>query len=117
MHKQYTHHEMHVLLCEQQLSDTWRQTDDPSEWPQALHCPYYVPLEGQLGADWGIVLNPESTRFGLLTFEHDWCGCPNTTGKDIEYTHEGSPNQEGDMWDVDWKHKHDEFCDIGCREP
>ena len=81
---------------------------------QALHCPYYVPLEGRLGADWGVVLNPESTRFGKVTFEHDWCGCPCINEKGIEYTHEGDPDQDGDMWDVDCHHVHSDFCDDPC---
>jgi hypothetical protein len=37
-------------------------------------CKHYVPLEGKLGYDWGVCLNPESRRCGLLTFEHQ--GCP-----------------------------------------
>lgn len=44
---------------------------------QALHCAYYVPLKGNLGLDWGVVVNPESPKFGNLVFEHDNCGCPN----------------------------------------
>jgi hypothetical protein len=27
------------------------------------------------GADWGIIVNPQSERFCQLTFEHDDCGC------------------------------------------
>ena len=43
---------------------------------QALHCAYYVPLEGSLGMDWGIIVNPNSPKFGLVVFEHSHCGCP-----------------------------------------
>lgn len=110
--RRYDAHELHNLLCDQQLSDDWKNTDYVEN--QALHCPYYVPLEGRLGADWGVILNPESTRFGKVTFEHDWCGCPCTNEKGIEYTHEGDPDQDGDMWDVEWKHQCGEFCDDPC---
>lgn len=42
---------------------------------QALHCPHYVPLEGEWGMDWGAILHPQSKKFGQLVFEHEWCGC------------------------------------------
>jgi hypothetical protein len=56
--------------------------------PQALDCPYYVPLEGSLGSDWGVIVNPLSTRFGLLTFEHDYCGCLRDCGDGTQTTDE-----------------------------
>src|SRR3954468_5076223 len=37
-------------------------------------CKHFVKLEGDVGADWGVCINPESHRCGLLTFEH--MGCP-----------------------------------------
>lgn len=36
-------------------------------------CKYFAPIEGQLGADWGICCNRKSHRAGLLTFEHQGC--------------------------------------------
>lgn len=36
-------------------------------------CKYFLPLEGQLGMDWGVCANPASPRAGLLTFEHQGC--------------------------------------------
>lgn len=33
-------------------------------------CKYFVPLEGSLGYDWGVCANPNSSRVGLLTWEH-----------------------------------------------
>ena len=42
---------------------------------QALHCPFYVPLEGDWGMDWGGIVHPRSEKFGQLVFEHEWCGC------------------------------------------
>lgn len=65
---------------------------------QALLCPYYVPLSGRLGADWGVIVNPEFARYGLLSFEHDDCGCPGD-----EDRHDDDPDQDGDMWWKDWR--------------
>jgi hypothetical protein len=36
-------------------------------------CRWYVPLQGDLAADWGVCTNPESPRAGLLTWEHQGC--------------------------------------------
>lgn len=33
-------------------------------------CKYFLPLEGKLGADWGVCAKRGAPRFGLLTFEH-----------------------------------------------
>lgn len=41
-------------------------------------CKWFLPLEGQLGHDWGVCSNPLSPRCGLLTFEHQ--GCPQFEG-------------------------------------
>ncbi len=53
---------------------------------KALFCPYYVPPRGQLGYDWGVIVNPESPRFGLLTFEHHSCRCANHAGESGDQT-------------------------------
>lgn len=37
-------------------------------------CRHFIPLEGELGNDWGVCANTNSPRAGLLTFEHQ--GCP-----------------------------------------
>lgn len=109
--RRYSHQNMHSMLCGAQLSDVWKTTDYVED--QALHCPYYVPLEGRLGADWGVIVNPDSTRFGLLTFEHDTCGCPLPEG--AVFRHEGEPSQQGDTWDEDWQHQCEEgWCDDPC---
>lgn len=114
LHRRYDHHAMHRFLCEAALSDTYPADVAVGEKPQALQCPYYVALEGKLGADWGVIVNPESSRFGLLTFEHDWCGCPVPTGADPQLVHAGSPDQDGDMWDVAWEHHHGDLCPEDC---
>lgn len=68
---------MHQLLCDKFFSDEYRNNDPDTHYiGQALHCPYYTTVTGSLGLDWGIVLNPESLKFGQLVFEHDKCGCP-----------------------------------------
>ncbi len=47
-------------------------------------CRYFVPLEGNLGLDWGVCVNPKSPRCGLLTFEHQGCKEFEDDGKSIE---------------------------------
>lgn len=98
--RQYSSKDMHRRLLDRCLSDRWRAAvaADEDIPAQALHCPYYVPLEGRLGGDWGVILNPESSRFGLLTFEHDDCGCPDTDDRGDEYRHYGAPDQAEDTW-------------------
>lgn len=105
--KRYEHREMHRLLCATHLSAAYKKAETDY---QAIFCPYYVPLQGVLGPDWGVIVNPESTRFGRVTFEHDDCGCPGEAPGFMS-RHPGAPCQEGDTWDVDWEHVHDEFCD------
>jgi hypothetical protein len=39
----------------------------------SMGCKYYAPLQGKLGSDWGVCLNSDSHRCGLLTFEHQGC--------------------------------------------
>lgn len=36
-------------------------------------CKFFLPIEGQLGMDWGVCVNEKSHRCGLLTFEHQGC--------------------------------------------
>jgi hypothetical protein len=77
--RRFSHHEIHRALAAKLISPEYHAENakpDGFVQPQALHCPYYVDLDGVLGSDWGVIVNPESTRFGMLTFEHDYCGCP-----------------------------------------
>ncbi len=67
--RKYTLEELHKLLCKRLKS----KSVDPED--QAEFCPYYVPLKGELGFDWGVIVNPTSSKFGTLVFEHDGCGC------------------------------------------
>ncbi len=105
--------ELHGLLLDRRLSPRYRS----AEWiaGQALFCPYYVPLEGRLGADWGVIVNPDSDRFALLTLEHDDCGCPGRVDRGDGPVHDaGVPAQQGDTWDADWRHECNEFCENPC---
>jgi hypothetical protein len=75
--KRYTGSEIHWKLFDVEPDQRANDPDDDGWCPvQALHCPYYVPLEGHLGSDWGVIVNPQSTKFGRVVFEHEWCGCP-----------------------------------------
>lgn len=93
--RQFTYLEMHELLMDVCLSEEHLATD----WvpTQALQCPYYVPLSGRLSADWGVIVNPDSRCFRLLTFEHDDCGCPGDDDR-----HRNQPEQDGDTWWTGW---------------
>lgn len=48
---------------------------------QCLHCKFYKPLEGDLGADWGACFNKESQYDRQVVFEHWTC---------TEYVDEGA---------------------------
>jgi hypothetical protein len=110
--QRFNHHDLHMRLIERERPTGPVGDDDEC---QALFCPYYVPLNGRLGADWGVIVNPASSRFGLLTFEHADCGCPVPDGVLGVMRHKGAPNQDGDMWDVDWRHECEHgWCDDPC---
>jgi hypothetical protein len=36
-------------------------------------CRHFAKLAGDFGEDWGVCTNPNSSRAGLLTFEHQGC--------------------------------------------
>lgn len=39
----------------------------------SCNCKYFVKLQGDLGNDFGVCVNKQSPRKGLLTFEHMGC--------------------------------------------
>src|SRR5688572_14174551 len=84
-YRKYTTLQIHNLLCDKLIS-----REDVSLDQSAFLCPYYVPLSGALGFDWGVIVNLESPRFGQLVFEHDSCGCTN-------HPHQYG-NQRGTSW-------------------
>ncbi len=50
-----------------------RDTDEPCD-DCSCGCKWFIMLETNIGADWGVCTNPRSPRCTLLTFEHQ--GCP-----------------------------------------
>ncbi len=79
--ERFTTGAMHELLASRLLSERYLSIGDGWIADQALFCPYYAILTGPLGADWGVVLNPASSRFGLLRRRRRKnppmrCGCP-----------------------------------------
>ena len=51
-----------------------RDRDTEESWQDcSCGCRHFVPLQGQLGHDWGVCANAKSPRAGLLTFEHQGC--------------------------------------------
>lgn len=93
--KKYNSTKIHKLLCKNWLSDFYKnRAEDVFIEKQALDCPYYVPLKGRLGMDWGVIVNPSSARFGKPTFEHDFCGCSDGHGEgDQENPDEWMPEE------------------------
>ena len=48
-----------------------RWEDKSTNYPDcSTGCAPFLPLDGPLGADWGVCANRKADRFGLLTFEH-----------------------------------------------
>jgi hypothetical protein len=88
----YTSSEVHWALIAKcsDKNDHPERYEDGYTPKQALFCPYYANVRGVLGSDWGVIVNPASDRFGLMTFEHDHCGCPDN------FHEEG--NQQDDEW-------------------
>lgn len=99
-HHRCSHDELHQAL----LSRLYPRGVPPVPGErQALLCPYYVPLTGILGSDWGIVVSTVSPKFGRLVFEHDSCGCPEGThdiGRQVrdEWLDKKRTKQELEAW-------------------
>ena len=80
LQKYWTMSELHKHLWTivQQLPSDFepygsRDRDEDWEPDCSCGCKYFLPLEGQLGMDWGVCANPASPRASLLTFEHQGC--------------------------------------------
>lgn len=45
------------------------------EWysEQCFMCEYYIPLSGEIGCDYGVCSNSNSSYDGQVRFEHDGC--------------------------------------------
>ena len=51
--------------------DIKRWADPELAYPDcSCGCRHFIPLEGELGGDWGVCSNPDAPRKGLLTWEH-----------------------------------------------
>jgi hypothetical protein len=88
----YTSHDIHDLLHDKRDQIRGKKYGEFEGYitDQAFICPYYVPLKGNLGMDWGVIVNPMSPNFGMLVFEHEACLC---------FNHEGiQGNQIGTSW-------------------
>jgi hypothetical protein len=48
--------------------ERWKDSNDYPDCSSG--CRYFLPLEGELGADWGVCSKQSAPRAGLLTFEH-----------------------------------------------
>ena len=48
-----------------------RWEDNHKDYPDCSRgCKHFVKLQGDLGNDWGVCANTNSSRSGLLTWEH-----------------------------------------------
>lgn len=103
--RKYTHDEMHHhLYYDSSLCPLVMRMDGQAHLGQALMCPYYVKLQGVLGSDWGVIVNPKSVEFGNLVFEHWQCGCP-----------EGDHDQGKQVTD-EWRDRKRERDDLRARQ-
>ena len=48
--------------------ERWKDSDNYPDC--SWGCKHFVPLDGELGSDWGVCANTSAPRAGLLTFEH-----------------------------------------------
>jgi hypothetical protein len=83
----YTPDQLYKVLSEKYFSNEYKGS---AVKQPAFLCPYYIPLLGELGFDWGVIINPTSPKLGQLVFEHDSCSCSN---HDNQFG-----NQRGTSW-------------------
>ena len=50
-----------------------RRRDTPTQPDCSCHCGFFNRLEGGAGLDWGVCVNPQSLRAGLLTYQEFGC--------------------------------------------
>ena len=70
-------------VCREQ--DPYRagtDTDGHTKPDCSSGCRHFIPLEGEVGKDWGVCSEPRSPRAGLLTFEHMGCSFFETDPED-----------------------------------
>lgn len=73
--EQYSSNELLWSVCIKLSSDFIPFGTRLREWGSdcSCMCKHFKPIEGKEGLDWGVCLNPNSPRKGLLTFEHMGC--------------------------------------------
>jgi len=56
-------------------TNEYKNRDPNAEWKPdcSCGCIWFHRLQGQEGNDWGVCVNSNSERSGLLTFEHMGC--------------------------------------------
>jgi hypothetical protein len=94
-YQKYSHTDIHNRFVAK-FVDGPKQGVVPIE-RQAYACPYFVPLSGILGHDWGVIVNPRSERFGVVTFEHDDCGCVGSCPRGNQRLNQWLDNREPDQ--------------------
>jgi hypothetical protein len=50
-----------------------RSRDMPTQPDCASDCRFFTRLDGGAGLDWGVCVNPQSLRAGLLTYQNFGC--------------------------------------------
>jgi hypothetical protein len=70
-------HDLLWKLCQKLPTDfePYGQRSRDDDWGPdcSCGCKFFLPVDGDAGADWGVCCNQESPRRGLLTFEHMGC--------------------------------------------
>lgn len=56
--------------------------DETWDWDQCGTCRHWVPLEGTLGADWGVCSSAASPFDRMAMFEHDGCEFHESVGRE-----------------------------------
>jgi hypothetical protein len=73
--------------------ERWADGDDYPDC--SCGCIYFIPLDGELGFDWGVCGNVNGPRAGLLTFEHQ---AGRSCFEEKDYDPEGKFSSGPDDW-------------------
>lgn len=71
MSKVITHEELKFIVLKRTTDKEFNPDVDGTDCSSG--CKFFLPVEGDLGMDWGVCCNRISPRSGLLTFEHMGC--------------------------------------------
>ena len=67
------HLKLWSVCRDQEAYKAGTDTNDHEKPDCSCGCIHFLPLEGEIGMDWGVCSCKESSRAGLLTFEHMGC--------------------------------------------